>query len=158
MRARRTAPWLALLLFAAACAQPALAQIPGQNERSRRIGKRMMCMCGCKQGLVDCNHVGCTMSTKMLGELDDRVARGEPDDLIIQSFVQQYGQAVIAQPPSTGFGISAWVMPFAVALAGFLVMMAVLRRWRNSAAPQGGVASAGVPSEYLEQARRETED
>jgi cytochrome c-type biogenesis protein CcmH len=144
-----------------AIAAPAGAQIPGQSERAKRIGKRLMCMCGCNQVLVECNHVGCSMSTAMLQKLDERIARNEPDDLILQSFIQEYGQKVLSQPPSSGFGLSAWVMPFAVALAGFLVIGVVLKRWRRQTVATAAATPAGTPeisAELLERARQETED
>src|SRR5208282_1531167 len=74
-----------------------------QTDRAKALGHRMICMCGCKQILAECNHVGCTMSTSMLHRLDAEVATGKSDDLILQSFVQQFGAEVIAEPPAKGF-------------------------------------------------------
>lgn len=147
----------AMLLMAAASALQ--AQIPGQNERSKRIGKRLMCMCGCNQVLVECNHVGCSVSTAMLQKLDERVARGESDDLILQSFIQEYGQKVLSQPPSSGFGLAGWVMPFAAVLAGLIVCWVALKRMKQQ--PAGVAPAAPMPevsSEFLERARRDTDE
>lgn len=151
-----------LMLFALAVfalVGPALAQIPGQSERAKRLGKRLMCMCGCNQVLGECNHVGCSVSTAMLQKLDERIARNESDDLILQSFVQEYGQKVLSHPPSSGFGLSAWVMPFAALLVGGVVCWVFLRRWRTrpaaAAVPGGG--SVDVTPEFLEKARRDTD-
>jgi cytochrome c-type biogenesis protein CcmH len=152
--------WLALAaVLCLTLPAPGGAQIPGQSERAKRVGKRLMCMCGCNQVLVECNHVGCSMSTAMLQKLDERIAKNESDDLIIQSFIQEYGQKVLSQPPSSGFGLSAWVMPFVALLAGGVIILFVLQRWRSQ---HGAVAAggAGVPisAELLERARRETEE
>ena len=54
-----------------------------------------MCMCGCGQILTQCNHINCPSSGPMLKELDAHVAKGESDDLIIQDFVQEYGEKVL---------------------------------------------------------------
>ena len=84
--------------------------------RFKDLGHRMMCVCGCGQVLLECNHVGCTYSDKMRGELLAAVDKGgnnNNDDLILQGFVQQYGPAVIAAPTVTGFNRIAWIMPFA---------------------------------------------
>src|SRR5574341_390811 len=116
--------WIYAALLAAALvvfAAPGGAQIPGQSERTQKIGKRLMCMCGCNQVLVECNHVGCSVSTAMLKELDARLARNEPEDLVLQSFVQQYGEKVLSQPPTKNFGLVAWVMPFFALVMGFFV-------------------------------------
>ncbi|MCL4523431.1 MAG: cytochrome c-type biogenesis protein CcmH [Acidobacteria bacterium] len=146
---------VALVLFAA----PGGAQIPGQSDKAKAIGKRLMCMCGCNQILVECNHVGCSVSTAMLKELDERLARNEPEDLLIQSFVQQYGEKVLAQPPAKNFGLVAWIMPFFILLLGFFIMRAVLIRWRNLTPSIAGVpgAESEISPAMLERARREME-
>ncbi len=143
----------ALVLFSV----PGGAQIPGQSEKAKKIGKRLMCMCGCNQILVECNHVGCSVSTAMLKELDERIARSEPDDLLIQSFVQQYGEKVLAQPPAKNFGLVAWIMPFFALLLGFLAIRVLLLRWRHQTPAMAGMPGAPVEisPEMLARARRE---
>ncbi|HEV8384693.1 MAG TPA: cytochrome c-type biogenesis protein CcmH [Candidatus Acidoferrales bacterium] len=152
--------WLYAALLAAGLvvfAAPGGAQIPGQGERSQKLGKRLMCMCGCNQILVECNHVGCSMSTAMLKELDARLARNEPEDLVLQSFVQQYGEKVLAQPPMKNFSLVAWVMPFFALLVGFLIIRFLLLRWRHQTPAVAGIPSSGpdIPPEMLERARRD---
>ena len=126
-----------------------------QTERAKALGKRMLCVCGCGQILTECNHVGCTYSGQMLKELDERVARNEPDDLTLQAFVQEYGIGVMAQPASHGFGLTAWVMPFAVLLIGAWLAWAVIKRWRHRAVV---APAAKVSPELLARARREMEN
>ena len=147
---------LILLIFL-----PTYAQ---QTDRAKTLGHRMVCMCGCKQILAECNHVGCTMSTSMLHKLDAEVASGKSDDLILQAFVQQFGAEVIAEPPAKGFNWLAWIMPFAVVGVGFLVVRTVLSRWSRPVPATGGAPSrssgAGSPvsPEVLDRIRRETEE
>mgnify|MGYP003394884570 CR=1 FL=1 len=99
---------------------PAFAQ---QTERAKTLGKKLMCMCGCNQILTACNHVGCSTSSAMLKKLDQVVARDEPDDLTLQSFVQEYGLRVLAEPPAKGFNRVAWFIPI-VAFVSALVSVA----------------------------------
>jgi len=141
-------PALVLLLAPLSFAQ--------QTARAKAIGQKLFCMCGCKQGLVACNHVGCTVSRTMLKELDERVARGDSDDLIIQAFVQEYGPTVLAEPPAKGFNWAAWAIPVIAPLLALYLVWEVVRRWRRHAA----LATAGGPNvsaELLERARRESE-
>ena len=39
------------------------------GSRFNRIGHNMMCACSCGQVLLECNHVGCPDSDRMIGEL-----------------------------------------------------------------------------------------
>lgn len=131
------------------------------TERAKQLGAGMMCMCGCAQILTACNHVGCTVSATMLQQLDQRVAANNSDDLILQSFVQEYGTKVLASPPAQGFNLLAWIIPGLAFGVGLAVVVMVIRQWRRrfELAPAGGPP---ISSEALERAReqadRETEE
>ncbi|MBI3404071.1 MAG: cytochrome c-type biogenesis protein CcmH [Acidobacteria bacterium] len=113
----------------------------------------MMCMCGCNQILTACNHVGCTVSAEMLRKLDQHVERNEPEDLTIQSFIQEYGQRVLAQPPSTGFGVVAWMTPAAAALLGLLIIWMVMNQWRRPLQVAG--PDSQISQDDLDRVRRQ---
>ncbi len=126
-----------------------------RSDRAKNLGHRLKCICGCNQILIECNHVGCTYSHAMLKELDDRIARGESDDLTLQSFVQEYGPEVALLPAAKGFYRWIWIMPVLVPILGLLLVRAMIVRWRKRAA----LAPAGhVPPEMLERARRESRE
>lgn len=132
---------------------PAGAVYAQRSEAAKALSKRLMCMCGCNQILGECNHIGCTVSTEMLRKLDERVARGESPDLIRQSFVQEYGQAVLAEPMAEGFNRLVYILAWVVPLAGLVLVTLVVRRWR-AARPAPAPAGPRVPRELLEAARR----
>ena len=76
-----------------------------EGARFTSLGHKLMCVCGCSQVLLECNHVGCTYSDRMRGELMAGIDRGENDDLALQDFVQKYGPTVLRRrllPASTG--------------------------------------------------------
>jgi len=127
-----------------------------QTERAKRLGGRMMCVCGCNEILTACNHVGCTTSHAMLKELDERVARGDSDDLVLQSFIQEYGPTVLVDPPKTGFTGLVWVVPIVAPLLALWLVWELVRRWRQRAVltPTGGPQ---ISSELLARARREAD-
>ena len=77
-----------------------------------------MCVCGCNQVLLECNHVGCTYSDRMRDELAAEFDRGDSDDLVLQAFVQKYGPTVLAAPTTTGFNRVAWIMPYLALVLG----------------------------------------
>ena len=128
--------------------------------RFNDLGHKLMCACGCGQILLECNHVGCTYSDRMRGELAAAIDRGDSDDLSLQSFVQKYGPTVLAAPPTTGFNRVAWVMPFAALVFGILLTVYIVRAWKSrpAAAPSGVAPVTGPELDvFRQQARRDTD-
>jgi cytochrome c-type biogenesis protein CcmH len=132
----------------------------GDQARFNNLGHQMICMCGCNQILLECNHVGCTYSDRMRNQLTAGLARGDSDTQVQQWFVQEYGLTVLAAPLNRGFGRVAWVTPFAVFLGALLIATLVIRNWRQRPiaveSNQGALASRELTT-YRDQARRETE-
>jgi cytochrome c-type biogenesis protein CcmH/NrfF len=168
---KRLAASMALLaILVAWLAVPVRAQ--QTSERTRAIGKKLKCMCrGCQDTAATCYHTGaafsgpCATAKGMLKEIDERVAKGDSDDLILQSFVQQYGQEVYIEPPHSGIGSLAWAMPTIYLVLGTGLVVFVISRWRKrtpQAATASGPSVATISPEALEQARRrvarDTED
>ncbi|WP_334267468.1 cytochrome c-type biogenesis protein [Edaphobacter sp. HDX4] len=113
------------------------------NTRFGRLGHEMVCVCGCGQILLECNHVGCPDSDRMIGELRQQIASGGGDTAVLNWFSAKYGPTVLAAPIRGGFDNAAWIAPFAVFLlatvgTGFLI---TLWRKRTSTHP----AAAGLP-------------
>jgi cytochrome c-type biogenesis protein CcmH len=133
----------------------------GDDARFQKLGHKLMCVCGCNQILLECNHVGCSYSDRMRGELIEATDRGDNDDLTLQSFVQKYGPTVISAPTVTGFNLVAWIMPFLVLLASTALAVYVVRTWRGRPIPAmpGGIkpATGADLEKFREQARSETE-
>jgi cytochrome c-type biogenesis protein CcmH/NrfF len=159
--------WVALVMVTLLAT--GIAVIPAaraqQTDHAKKLGMKLMCMCGCAQVLVQCNHINCPSSAPMLKELDDHLARGEADDLVVQDFIQEYGIAVLSSPPNQGFNRMAWIIPGFAFFAGLGIVVLVIQQWRRRIPARGQPASAGgtkVSPEMLarvrEQARRETED
>jgi cytochrome c-type biogenesis protein CcmH/NrfF len=102
------------------------------DARYNDLGHRLMCTCEsvpatgmglarCQQIVVECTHHSCTVSPRMRGELRAAVQRGDKDDVILQSFVKEYGTSVLAAPPAVDKLL--WAMAFIgiVAIASFVV-------------------------------------
>lgn len=131
-------------------------------SRFTELGHQLMCICGCHQILLECNHVGCPDSDGMRNELMAGLTRGDSDSLVEQAFVQKYGPTVLAAPPTTGFvNRTAWIVPFVALLLGFATVATVVRAWKNRPAP--AIADGLRPvrgaerDQFREQARKETD-
>ena len=140
------------ILFAA----PAHAQV----ARAQALGTKIMCMCGgCTDAAGKCTHSGgafagpCATARAELKEVDERIANGSSDDLILQSFVQEYGPTVLISPPAKGFDLWAWLMPFVALLIGVILALYVILRWKRRAAV---APAARISPEMLSRVRHES--
>jgi cytochrome c-type biogenesis protein CcmH len=131
------------------------------SARIERLGHQMMCVCGCNQILLECNHVGCAYSSRMRNELVAAVDAGDNDGSILQAFIQKYGTTVLSAPATTGWvNRTAWIMPYAALALGIVLVAFVVHAWRNR--PLTASASAPTPiagtelDRFREQARKET--
>lgn len=157
VKSLKRAAQVALLSFAVF----ALIGAGDQEARFQSLGHRMMCVCGCGQILLECNHVGCQYSDRMRAELMAAVDHGDNDDLVMQAFVQKYGTTVIAAPTTTGFNRVAWIMPFLALVLGLATTALIVRAWKDRPAgmtPSGVSPVSGPELEnFRRQAREETE-
>jgi cytochrome c-type biogenesis protein CcmH len=138
-----------------------LAGASDPSTRFNEIGHQLMCICGCGQILLECNHVGCPSSDGMRNELMAAVTRGDSDSLVQQSFVQKYGPTVLAAPTTSGFDRTAWILPIIALLLGFGIVVLVVRAWKKR--PEPAFADGLQPvrgselDQFREQARKETD-
>ena len=143
-----------------------------QSDRTHQIGSKIKCMCnGCDQAAGKCYHVGgtysgpCDTAKTMLKEIDTHIAAGMDDQQVLDAMIKQYGPLAYVEPPKTGFGLVAWLMPILYLLGGLALVVIVMKRWRRRPAAVASGADANgvhVSPELLararEQAQRETEE
>ncbi len=131
-----------------------------ETARFNDLGHRLMCACGCNQILLECNHVGCSYSDRMRGELIAAVDR-DNDDLTLQSFVQKYGPTVLAAPTKTGFNRVAWIMPYLALVLGIVGVAWIVNIWKSRPLLRPADLPAAVQGAELEHfrdmARKDTE-
>ena len=128
------------------------------TARYKEIGHQLMCSCGCGQVLLECNHVGCTVSTQEEAELRSALDRGDGNQLILQNFVQKYGPTVLAAPPESGFNLVAWIAPGLVFFLAMLGTALLIRKWKlHSVAMPPEMASDPHTTAILAKVRKETD-
>jgi len=162
------------VLFACAALMPPGAKrlLADQSDRTHQIGSKLKCMCnGCDQAAGKCYHVGgaysgpCDTAKTMLKEIDTHIARGMNDEQVLKAMIQEYGPLAYVEPPKSGFGLVAWLMPILYLLGGTALVIVVMKRWRKRPVAVAATSSANgvrVSPELLararEQAQRETEE
>ncbi len=152
-RAGRTA-WSAagslagLLLVLVLLAGGAFAQdeSPLTNPEVRRIGEKLMCLCGCGSTVTSCNMQHCHFSDPARQKLLAMVKAGKSEDEILASFVSEYGLQILVKPPAEGFNLVGWVMPFVGIAIGLTIVWMVIQRFRRplAAAPAPEEADAAL--------------
>jgi cytochrome c-type biogenesis protein CcmH len=73
------------------------------------------------------------------------IQRGETKAQIEREMVAQYGPAVLAKPPASGFSLSLYILPPALVIIGLVILAVTLPRWRRrtkAASPPGAGSSA----------------
>ena len=135
-----------------------LGASPG--SRFQKLGHEMMCACGCGQILLECNHVGCPDSDRMIGELRQQLSAGGSDEAVMNWFVAKYGPPILAAPMRGGFDNVAWITPFAVFLLATLGTGVLIWVWRSRTGarlPASGPPELTGDDAIRERIRRETE-
>lgn len=128
------------------------------SARYNYLGHQLICTCGCNQILLECNHLGCTVSTQEEAELRAALDRGDSDNLILQNFVQKYGPPVLAAPTESGFNLVAWIMPGLVFLLATLGAALLIRKWKLHTVPMPEAPVADTRVDAIRaKIRRETE-
>jgi cytochrome c-type biogenesis protein CcmH/NrfF len=158
-----------LVMMVALASGPLVVAQVGYSQRAKQIGTHLKCMCkGCDMSAGLCAHPGgsfsgpCETAKAELKEIDERLAKGQSEQQIIDGFVAEYGSGVYVEPPKKGFGLVAWLMPVFYSCLGLGILVVVVRKWavRPSAATPG--PAPGVGNDAMERARsqadRETED
>jgi cytochrome c-type biogenesis protein CcmH len=131
----RAAAVAALLL---ALAAPALA---GSRPNASDLEAELVCPT-CKTTLDQSNS---PVAQRMKAFIRARIAAGDSEAQIKARLVGDFGPAVLAEPPKSGFDLLAWVLPLAGLAAGAVVVGALAWRWSNAREPAAAEAPALDP-------------
>ena len=105
----------------------------------------LMCQCGCGMTLANCfESMECSVSGSMATEIQQQIDQGKTKGEISDYFVAQYGEAVLASPRKSGFGLAAWTIPFLAIAAGGGATAWLVWLWARRRSPRGFQATVGV--------------
>lgn len=125
--------------------------------RYNELGHKMMCACGCGQILIECNHLGCPDSDRMLGELRSAINHGDSDQAVLEAFQAKYGPTILAAPMLTRFNLVAWIVPPVVLLLGIGGTILLVRKWKLRTVTMPAAANVRGFDRIRDKIRRETE-
>jgi len=109
------------------------------------VSDKIICQCGCGAVLTNCPHQNCGWGVPAKAFIDEQLVKGKTSDELVQYYVSQYGEVVLAAPTKTGFNVIGWVMPFVGLIVGavaiyFLIGMWSARRDEETVPAEGATA------------------
>ena len=63
--------------------------------------------------------------------IDEEIAAGRTDEEIVDAFVAAYGEQILLDPPSTGWGVVLWAAPLGVLVVGLIAIVGLRRKDRD---------------------------
>ena len=152
---------LLLILIAAVSSLLAASTAYAQSDQPgtptdddvNRVAKQLYCPVCPNTPLDVCQTKACE---DWRAQIRDELAEGWTDQQIIDYFVAQYGERVLAEPQRRGFTSFVWLLPVLAVLLGIGVVYEILKGWRtrkSAAAPASAVVD--IPDEIREKIERE---
>ena len=124
---------------------PAAAQESGRavtDDEVNAIAKELYCPI-CESTPLDvCPTQACKDWREVIRT---KLAEGQTEEEIKAYFELQYGARALAEPPQSGFSLSAWIMPIVLVLAVLFGFIYYMRSIRTPQVPQAsGVDESGT--------------
>lgn len=110
---------LALVLSGAALAVPPVSS----------VADKIICQCGCGAVLSQCPHQECGWGIPNKQFIGEQLDKGKTPDELLQYYVGQYGEKILAAPTKKGFNLAAWVTPFVVLIVGAFAIYYLALMW-----------------------------
>jgi len=152
---------LAAAIFPAGAVSAAVVKVPPGVDY---VTGRIICDCGCSNLTV--KNCTCGRADQIRAEVAARLAQGRTPEQVLQSYVDEYGEQILASPEPEGFNLVGWLLPFGAVLLAGAILVLVLRRWARvpwSEAPlvtpldSAGTAPAPDPS-FLKRVQSDLEE
>lgn len=120
-------PILFVLLAGASGAARAESGAPGAEVLAKKLEGELIAPCCWSQTIGEHRSEA---SEQMRREIRDMIDKNMSHQQIIDFYVAQYGERILAAPRPRGFNLMAYVLPGAALLAGAWVVVVLMRRWR----------------------------
>lgn len=125
---------------------------PTDNDVNR-VAKQLYCPVCPNTPLDVCETKACQ---DWRAQIRDQLAEGWTDQQVIDYFVAQYGERVLAEPQRKGFTSLVWFLPLVAVLLGLGIVYEILKNWRKQKpAPAISTPLPHIPDEILKKIERE---
>jgi cytochrome c-type biogenesis protein CcmH len=114
------------------------------DDEVNAIARKLYCPVCPNEPLDVCTTQACV---QWRGTIRQKLIEGWSEDEIRQYFADQYGDRVLSTPPARGFNWLVYLLPPIVILGGVVVLVRVIRSWRQTPASEEAQASVDVESE-----------
>ncbi len=144
---------LAIVSVASAQNQKPPVPTPSANDVNA-IARKLYCPVCPNTPLDVCATQACI---DWRGQIRDQLSAGWSEKQIIDYFVTQYGERVLAEPERGGFNSLVWMLPVIGAIAGLAVAWLVIRSWKKSrlALPPVQPPTQDIPQDVLSRIEKE---
>ena len=145
----------ALAIVSAASAQNQKPPVPTPSANDvNAIAKKLYCPVCPNTPLDVCATQACI---DWRSQIRDQLSAGWSEKQIVDYFVTQYGERVLAEPERGGFNSLIWMLPVIGAIAGLAVAWLVIRSWKKSrvAALPVQQPSPDIPQDVLSRIEKE---
>lgn len=121
-----------------------------------RIAKKLYCPVCPNTPLDVCETKACQDWRE---QIHDQLSQGWTEQQVIDYFVAQYGERVLAEPQRKGFTSLVWLLPVIGALLGVWITYEVIKSWRiQKQSPAAGTPVSQVSPEVLARIEKELQE
>lgn len=149
---------LTTFMFAAVVvnAQEGSPEFPTDNDVNA-IAKQLYCPVCPNTPLDVCETQACI---DWRNQIKDQLTDGWTEQEIIDYFVVQYGERVLAEPQRKGFTSLVWFLPVSAVILGIVIVWQILKTWRarQTLMPVPPSTEHQISGEILEQIEKEVQE
>jgi cytochrome c-type biogenesis protein CcmH len=127
---RRWGPWIALGIVVAIALAVVLWPNGDQSSAARAHELETQLKCPECQGLSVADSQAPT-SRAIRADIKRRIAAGESDETIRQTYIDKYGDSILLAPQDSGVSLLVWILPVVVLALGATGIVFALRRNRE---------------------------
>ena len=138
-------------------ANPPATPVTVSDNDVNRVAKQLYCPVCPNTPLDVCETQACQ---EWRAQIKDQLGQGWSDQQVIEYFVAQYGERVLAEPKRSGFTSFVWILPVVALAIGLFVLTQLLRAWKAQRTVPAGVpapmvTSTAIAPEVLERLEKE---